>query len=402
MKILKDISINNIEEYFQKIADNSEILELSREYSNKNFFDVTSQLQLIATFIRDNDEYTLKIPLKIISTDNKNSDEFDHELEVFRQEVNYVATIMSWGKRMINSESEDLERSYINNFTPIIKNEMTTPKDLSQRTQKGNVLFLTCFDHFAGSKGLLDSFYLEKTKFYDQKEFFFSPFNDRLSNFSKSFNRNVAIDNLKSTFDDITKIIYELMLNTHEWARSDEHFKELSPNIRGIYVKLHKGKIDNLRKKYSNAKALETYLKHDFSEDSQGLTTFFEISVFDSGPGFVKRNNQEYKDITIKDEVDIVKKCLTLHQTSASGYQQMVKGAGLDRISRILSAKGGFFKIRTARTSVYRDYVLNPYKEVSNYDEISLSDWNNSSDNHFTEYSEVAGATINILYPFKY
>lgn len=402
MKILKDISINNIEEYFQKITDNSKILELSREYSNKNFFDVASQLQLIATFIRDNEEYTLKVPLKIISTDNKNSDEFEHELEVFRQEVNYVATIMSWGKRMINSESEDLERSYINNFTPIIKNEMNTPEDLSQRTQKGNALFLTCFDHFAGSKGLLDSFYLDKTKFYDQKEFFFSPFNDRLSNFSKSFNKSVAIDNLKSTFYDITQIIYELMLNTHEWARSDEHFKELSPNIRGVYVKLHKGKIDNLRKKYSNAKALETYLKHDFSEDSQGLTTFFEISVFDSGPGFVKRNNQGYKNITIKDEVDIVKNCLTLHQTSASGYQQMVKGAGLDRISRILSSKGGFFKIRTARASVYRDYVLNPYKEVSNYDEISLSDWNNSSDNHFTEYSEVAGATINILYPFKY
>jgi len=402
LKILKDISINNIEEYFQKITDNSKILELSREYSNKNFFDVASQLQLIATFIRDNEEYTLKVPLKIISTDNKNSDEFEHELEVFRQEVNYVATIMSWGKRMINSESEDLERSYINNFTPIIKNEMNTPEDLSQRTQKGNALFLTCFDHFAGSKGLLDSFYLDKTKFYDQKEFFFSPFNDRLSNFSKSFNKSVAIDNLKSTFYDITQIIYELMLNTHEWARSDEHFKELSPNIRGVYVKLHKGKIDNLRKKYSNAKALETYLKHDFSEDSQGLTTFFEISVFDSGPGFVKRNNQGYKNITIKDEVDIVKKCLTLHQTSASGYQQMVKGAGLDRISRILSSKGGFFKIRTARASVYRDYVLNPYKEVSNYDEISLSDWNNSSDNHFTEYSEVAGATINILYPFKY
>src|SRR5690606_4314094 len=154
---------------------------------------------------------------------------------------------------------------------------------------------------------------------------------------------SVAIDNLKSTFDDITKIIYELMLNTHEWARSDENFKELSPNIRGVYVKLHKGKINNLRKKYSNAKALESYLNHNFSEDGQGLTTFFEISVFDSGPGFVKRNNQETKKITIKDEVNIIKKCLTLHQTSASGYQSMVKGAGLDRISRILSSKGGFF-----------------------------------------------------------
>lgn len=402
MKILKDISINNIEEYFQKIADNSNILELSREYSNKNFFDVTTQLQLISTFIRANDKYILKLPINKIAVDDMNSEEFHNELEVLREEVNYVATIMSWGKRMINLESEDLERSYINKFTPIIKTEMNTPNDISQRTQKGNVLFLTCFDHFAGSKGLLDSFYLDKTKFYDQKEFFFSPFNGRLSNFSKSFNKNVAIDNLKSTFNDITEIIYELMLNTHEWARSDEHFKELSPNIRGVYVKLHKGKIDNLKKKYSNAKALETYLKHDFSEDSQGLTTFFEISVFDSGPGFVKRNYQDYKNMTIKDEVDIVKKCLTLHQTSASGYQQMVKGAGLDRISRILSSKGGFFKIRTARASVYRDYVLNPYKEVSNYDEIRLSDWNNSSDNHFTEYSEVAGATINILYPFKY
>lgn len=402
MKILKDISINNIEEYFQNISNKSGILELSREYSNKNFFDVTAQLQLISTFIRNNDEYVLMLPINKISIENINSNIFHTELNVLREEINYVATIMSWGKKMINMESENIERSYINNFTPIIKNEMNTPKDLSQRTQKGNILFLTCFDHFAGSKGLLDSFYLDKTKFYDQKEFFFSPFNDRLSNFSKSFNKNVAIDNLKSTFDDITNIIYELMLNTHEWARSDENFKELSPNIRGVYVKLHKGKIDNLKKKYSNIKALESYLKHDFYEDSQGLSTFFEISVFDSGPGFIKRNNKGNKDITIKDEVGIIKKCLTLHQTSASGYQQMVKGAGLDRISKILSANGGFFKIRTARTSVYRDYVLNQYKEVNNYNEIYLSDWNNSSDNDFTEYSEVAGTTINILYPFKY
>lgn len=402
MKIYKDISINNIEGYFQNISENLGVLELSRQYSNKDFFDVTSQLQLVATYIRNNNNYILKLPINKVSTDNKNNKEFLTELEVFREEINYVAVIMSWGKKMINSKSENLERSFINNFTPIIKNEMNTPKNTSQRTQKGNALFLTCFDHFAGAKGLLDSFYLDKSKFYDQKEFFFSPFNDRLSNFSKSFNKNVAIDNLKSTFDDITKIIYELMLNTHEWARSDEHFKELSPNIRGIYVKLHKGKIDNLRKKYSNAKALETYLKHNFSEDNQGLTTFFEISVFDSGPGFVKRNNFERKKTTIKEEVNIIKKCLTLHQTSASGYQKMIKGAGLDRISRILSSKGGFFKIRTARTSVYRDYVLNPYKEVNNYDEISLSDWNNSTDNYFTEYSEVAGTTINILYPFTY
>lgn len=402
MEILKDISINNIEEYFQKIGHNSDILELSREYSNKNFFDVASQLQLIATFIRHNDKYTLKVPIKAISTYDENSNEFNDELEVLRQEVNYVAAIMSWGKKMINSESMDLEKSYVNNFTRIIKNEMNTPKDPSQRTQKGDAFLLTCFDHIAGSKGLLDSFYLDKTKFYDQKEFFFSPLNDRLSNFSKSFNKGVAIDDLKSNFDDITKIIYELMLNTHEWARSDEDFKELSPNIRGVYVKLHKGKLDSLRKKYSNSKALEGYLKHDFSEDNHGLVAFFEISVFDSGPGFVKRNRQESKSITIDDEVDIVKQCLTLHQNSASGYQRMVKGAGLDRVSRILSDKGGFLKIRTARTSVYRDYVLNPYKEVSNYNEISLSDWGTSKDNHFTEYFEVTGVAINILYPFTY
>lgn len=402
MKISKNISINNIEECFQSALEYSEKLELSREYSNKDFFDISSCLQLISTFVRNNSEYTLKLPISKIPILDKNSEEFNNELDFFREEINYAATIMSWGKAMIDLESEKLERSYINTFTPIIRREMNSIGGSTQRLQKGNMLFLTCFDHFADAKGLLDSFYLDGTRFYDQKEFFFSPFIERLSFFSKSFNKSIATENLKSTFDDITKIIYELMLNTHEWARTDEHYRELSPNMRGVYIKLHKGKLDNFRKKYSKSKSLQTYLNDSFSVDSQGLSTFFEISVFDSGPGFIRRNNSTNKSITIKDEVDIIKKCLTLHQTSASGHQSIVKGAGLDRISRILSERRGFLKIRTARSSVYRDYIQNPYREISSYHEISLTDWNTSKNDDFTEYSDVVGSTINILYPFEY
>lgn len=403
MKISKDISINNVEEYFERALEPSMVLQLSREYSNKNFFDVTSSIQVITTFIRNHDDYVLKLPVKKMMEIDSYSEEFDTELDFFREEVNYAATILSWAKRIENFDSEKLEKSYLNLFTPLIKNEMNTQANQNKRSQKGNIIFLTCFDHFADAKGLLDSFYLDKTTFYDQKEFFFSPFNERLSFFSKSFNKASATENLQSTFDDITNIIYELMLNTHEWARTDENFKELSPNVRGIYIKQHKGKIENFRKNYNNNKSMSNYLGHNFSKDAQGLSTFFEISVFDSGPGFVRRNNLEEKSLTISEEVDIVKKCMTLHQTSASGHQSMVKGAGLDRISRILSDKRGFFKIRTERTSLFRDYVTKPYEEVNDYREIMLADWQNSDRyDDFLQYSKVEGTTINILYPFTY
>ncbi|WP_294217438.1 hypothetical protein [uncultured Chryseobacterium sp.] len=403
MKIEKNISLNNIEEYFDKALEISNKLELSKEYSNKNFFDVTSSLQVIITFIRNNDNYILTLPLKKIKISNELDEDFMSELQCFREETNYTATILSWAKKKENFEFESLEKSYLNNFTPIIKREMNTQADQFKRSQKGNSLFLTCFDHFVDAKGLLDSFYLDNTNFYDQKEFFFSPFNERLSFFSKSFNKTIATENLQIIFDDITNIIYELMLNTHEWARTDENFKELNPNVRGIYIKHHKGKIENFRKKYHDNNSMSEYLENSFSKDNQGLTTFFEISVFDSGPGFVRRNNTEDRDLTIEEEIDIIKKCMTLHQTSASGHQSIVKGAGLDRISRILSEKRGFFKIRTERSSLFRNYIKNPYNSVENYKDIKFSDWKSPGlDDFFSTNTKVEGTTINILYPFVY
>lgn len=400
MKILKNISLESVEKYYIFEVD-SDVLELPENFSNKDFFEVPSYIQLVSTWIRRKKNYTLKIPLSKKIDDKTNRLEVSSEgVEVLREEVNYIATIMSWGQDIENLDQQKIEKKDISKFTTIIRSEMNSWADSSRNLQKGNILFLTCFDHFANSNGLLNSFYLDGKNFYDHNEFFFSPFNDRLSNFSRSLNKVVAEDNLRKTFMEISNIIYELMLNTHEWARTNEYYKELSPNVRGVYIKLHKGKIDNLQKRYRKSKGLFEYLKNDFSADSNGLSTFFEISVFDSGPGFIKRNNVVDKTLSIKDEVDIIKRCLTLHQTSASGHKSIVKGAGLDRISRILDGKG-FLKIRTGKSSVYRDFIKNSYVEVKHHSEILLRDWQTSAENSYTEFNEVEGAIINILYPFK-
>lgn len=395
--IESNISLTKVEDLYKSfITETNDLkweLVLPKEYKNKDFFEVVSYIQFLATWFRKNKLSKIVLPFQ----ESEMTDDIERFLD---EEVNYVAVIMGWNGEIVNLNGVNL-KPIIKAYTTYIRNQMNSLEESSRIVQKGNILFLTCFDHFAERKGLLNSFYVNRNTFFPANAFEFSPFVERLSYFAQSFNREIGVKNLSEIFNDISAIIYELMLNTHEWARTDEKYKELNPSVRGVYLKFHKASINTYISKTKNNLPLNSFFKEPrFSVNERGETFLMEISVFDSGPGFVKRyTSKSGEDLSIDDQVDVVKKCLTRHSTSANGERGVLKGAGLDRILSILDKKG-FLKIRTGKCSLYRDMYKNHYKESATYKEIELFDWNKCSPQTYTEMQEVEGATISIIYPY--
>src|SRR6185369_9936312 len=96
--------------------------------------------------------------------------------------------------------------------------------------------------------------------------------------------------------------------------------------------------------------------------------SFFELSIFDSGPGLALRwlGRPLGPDERIEDEYTAVMACLHKHGTSSAHTH---RGIGLHSVMRTLSERKGFLKIRTGRLSVYRDFVSDPY--VGQEEEVS-------------------------------
>lgn len=397
--IESNINLNKVEELYgdlsKDLSDKAELI-LPKEYKNKDFFEVPSYIQYLSSWFRKNKNAKVILPFEDGNLVDKDSFE-----RFFEEEPNYVASILGWNGDICDLNGNNI-KPLIKSYTTDIRSQMNSLQESTRMLQKGGILFLTCFDHFAERNGLLNSFYINRNTFYPSNAFEFSPFVERLSFFATSFNKGIAVKNLSTIFKDITGMIYELMLNTHEWARTDENYKELNPNIRGVYLKFHKASVNTYLKKTEKDKGLHSFFNEPrFSKNVKGETYLLELSVFDSGPGFIRRYTSNSSDqLTIEEQVSIIKKCLTLHQTSASGERGVVKGAGLDRVQQILDGKG-FLRIRTGKCSLYRDMYKIPYEEVTNSDQIKLYDWKTDNDKVYSELSEVQGTLISIIYPYE-
>ncbi len=192
------------------------------------------------------------------------------------------------------------------------------------------------------------------------------------------------------------------MKNTCEWAKNDENGGSYDPNIRGLLMKFYKKTRTKLLEEYRGNLAVCDYFNNKLlKENVKGELYFLEISVFDSGAGFV----QKYKSLnenTKLSDIEIIKECLIKHNTSAKGLDKFDKGLGLDRISNILTGKG-FFRIKTGNRCLYRNMISHKLlsKETNNVNDMQLFDWKTNQNDVFTEYESASGSVITIIYPLS-
>jgi len=377
-------TIKTLEQSYDLLKGNDVDITILRTTSNSDFGLVPAIIQFFTTWHNKNKNG------KIILNVNAAG-----ELDEFYK-IDYVFPIIvyCWERSIIDTEGKDLK--------PLLK-ELNAKKHEDMSSQKGGGGFksmLACFDHLSVKKGLLSSFYTDGVFIGNEMEFDYAL--DKSIRNTIDLNKELRTSTYAPSHLDVVAVIYELMKNTDDWARTDEFNKPLKPNTRGLFMKLHRRTRDSFKSLAGDNENLKDYFSDsNFQANTQNELYFLEISVYDSGIGFIKRNVTEKNDgKTTAKQVGIIKECLIRNNTSAKGVARTYKGQGLDRIMRILNKKGLFW-LRTANVSVCRNLRTNTYQEEGTANDITLYDWQNNSSTEYSMLAETIGSVVTLVYPLS-
>lgn len=376
-KLYRDLSAQSTQE--QKIN-----LKLPKSIQKRNFGVIYSLLQFVCTWIRNKNSGSLTLP---VSTD-------EEALEYLTDEFVYPCVVLSWEKSILNNNGEN------------IKSLLKTPSqayfrklDFFENNERDSVPIF-CFDHDLSKRGKSRVFYDNDNKLLGEAHMDFTLHGAfvKLSN----FNKHVLQNSVKSQLDSMYGIISELFTNTHDHARTDEKGFNLYPNLRSMYLKFHKSPLKTYLETYKEFGGLIDFFKSDFKLNNVHEQYLIELTFLDSGPGLVKRyTGQSEIDMEISAEVEIIKECLYIHNTSAREINKPNKGYGLDRTLKLLDGKG-FIRIKTGHVDVFRDMKNIRYQAHSSPQDIMLYDWAQNSSSNFTINDWAEGTLISIFYPLDY
>jgi hypothetical protein len=385
IEIPKKINHQVIEDLHSELKKYIEVdikIPLKLEY--RGFGVLSGMLLLLFTWMR-NKRGKLIIPID--SVDREKLKEFASDY------YGYVVLSTLWRHCEIVNENNESLKEVFREHTSAMHDYI----DMLSDDLPNEAVLIPCFDHYSIQKGL--SHWL-----YDKSRFTGSPseLDNSLYAILKTLRRNYVgklNKNLASSFDSLLKIIWELLNNTDEHARKDFlNEAKLSPNTRGLYMRIQRSSKKNFIADTDHT-GLKQYYYNSLPEGDQIF--ILEITVFDSGPGLVKRflGKNWSEDITMQEEVNTIRKCLIKGQTSVNTQKGEGKGHGLDKVIHLLDQKRGFLTIRTGRASIFRDMIVSPYKPTEDVQEVELFDWKNFSSDSFSEMNKVEGTSITLAYP---
>lgn len=385
IKIDNKTNIQSLEQAYNELAKNSSVdVIVSKGLSAADFGLVPAIIQFFATWynVTSNNKFILDIKA-------------ESELpEFYESDYLFPSIVYCWSREITDKQGNDLK--------PLLKlqNQVKHDKMKKQTEGGGPKVLLSCFDHLSVKNGLLNAFYTDGIFISNEMQFDFAL--EKSIRQVTALNKNLRVANLAPFYDDIIAIIYELMKNTDDWGKTDEYNKPLNPNTRGLFLKLHRRTRDSFATGFENNKGLKNYFSvENFEANAQGELYFLELSVYDSGIGFVKRNlGESQQQLNAAEQVEIIRKCLVRNNTTATGIDRGIKGQGLDRIMKILDNKGLFW-LRTQNVSIFRNLRENRYKEDTKSNDIELFDWFNNSSSDFSELKPAQGSVITLVYPIS-
>jgi len=384
IKIDNKINIQLLEQAYAALSKNDAVdITISKGLSSADFGLIPAIIQFFATWFN-------KSPNGKIIFDLKTEKELS---EFYESDYLFPSIAYCWSREIIDKQGNDLK--------PLLKVQNQAKHDkMKKQTEGGQKVLLSCFDHLSVKNGLLNAFYTDGIFISNELEFDFAI--GKSIRQVVSLNRSLRTDNIAPIYDDIIAIIYELMKNTDDWGRTDENNKPLSPNTRGLFLKLHRRKRESFSAGFEKYNGLKNYFSvENFEANAQDELYFMEISVYDTGIGFVKRNQPESEVIPESaKQVEIIRNCMVKNNTTATGIARTIKGLGLDRIMSILDNKGLFW-LRTQNVSIFRNLRENRYKENMTSSDIELFDRFNDSSSSFSSLSEAQGSVVTLVYPFS-
>lgn len=221
----------------------------------------------------------------------------------------------------------------------------------------------------------------------------------------------------------INTIFFELFKNTHDHARTRLDGRDIVDSLRGIVARFYpvesfEGLVKQSEPEQQRRNELEKYLaacvtphfarvlKSNIRSRNQGaITGFFEISVFDSGPGMASRwLNRDSEEVDVKEQYKALINCFGKGYSSTSTGR---RGFGLWNVLEQLRQVKGCIRVRTNRLNVFRQFKLLPNLHVSRFQDghmipkEKLYDWRKGYSESPSEYAPVNGTLISVMLPLE-
>jgi hypothetical protein len=275
----------------------------------------------------------------------------------------------------------------------------SSSSQVNQTDFKGRRIELLCADNT--SKAALPQFYVPNLSSIGSHRFSgrLRPESDFI-NLAKQLVRQTVKGDLRGSIGDdeiniLGELLFELFENTEIHARNDEKGSPYPKSVRGVLAAFHSISDANIQKISGEFLPLQEYFKAR-STVTNNQQNFFELSVFDSGPGLASRlKGSSIIDTTpIQDEYELTKSCFLKHTTSRT---EQVKGLGLYRTLDLIRKSKGFLRLRTGRVSLFKSFQ-NIARGKNDNAELELLDAKNLN-TVASKFSPVAGTIVTILIP---
>lgn len=208
-------------------------------------------------------------------------------------------------------------------------------------------------------------------------------------------NNNISPDELTS----ISDILAELIDNTEQHAKSDYASAKSERSIRGVVLNTHTiNKSQNISPIAGNDTPIFEFLSE--SRTSTSALHLLEISIFDSGPGIYSSYLEREENPSIENEVEVVTNSFLNGVTSKTNGIGV--GRGLNRTRLLLGRLNGYIALRSGRLSIYRDFKSEPLAKFEEEEkDIDFYDEKTKTRNTFTRMKNVEGLSYTILVPLK-
>lgn len=388
IKIPKGLTLEKLEELLRKLhkSPNETDLEIPLSIDYRGFGILPGIYLLLFTWMRKSKG---NVVIKI------NVDDLETFKNFSLDYYGYVILSTLWKEYEFINHDGILIKKYFKEYTPFMHKYIDS---LSSDLPKESVM-IPCFDHYSYEKGLSHWFYTNDFCYIDTPSGLDNSLYHIIKKLSINYQERMK-RHFRDSFDSMSKIVWELLKNTDEHAKKDFLGEsKLQPNTRGLFMRIHRSSKNGFVEGTDHEGLKKYYRASFYQEDADCF--MLEISVFDSGPGMVKRflSSLYSENITISEEINAVKKCLIKGQTSVLGAEGNNKGYGLDEVLRLLNEKRGFLKIRTGRCSVYRDLIYSPYRATQITEQIELSDWISGSNDQYSKMESTEGTLITLVYP---
>jgi len=399
----ESLILSDIENLYQALPNKITELDIQIPYSftGLGFAGKAAFCQFINTWVRNSSD-TSSILAKL--------DDTDDSINNFIDDFGLYLSLMTakQGRRILDySKKHDFTQKVLKIAVGRLNESM--PRIIGKTNEKtfigkAGALKILCFDHSINKKIKFNEWFYQDGELLNEaviEKFFNAAMKHVLRNQKKNLLNNVLDRQLTVL---ITGIIKELFENTHIHARTGVGLKAnvpLNPNARGVFIELHRGNREYFNKRVESGDPLFNYFNNPkIFSGSDYDKTFLEISMIDSGPGFAqRRSNKSLEALSTYAERDFVFSCF-------SEINRTIGMRGLKRMDYYLSERKGFFRLRTGRLCLYRNFLMQNY-EPTDYmfqqSEIIAAkkkylDWE-KDDRDITALYPASGSLITVFFP---